>query len=1044
MTGISDVARSARFVKRSFSDLILICLLRCIAVLPIPQSWLELAVLYWSPTNGNDVTCIGSMPKPLLGYFQEGSVASQLHEDKFLREDKLPSEDNISRGKESHQWGLLLPVCCRTSSEQESSYRLLADFVDSLDHTVGGIEERSQLHIIIGIDQYDLLYDRDDTRQRIEQLFRSISIDKVSFVILRSHYRGKLCKIWDHLAGVAIEKGCELFVLLGDDIRFQSSNWKMEIEAQFKCISECRGLPFGIGCVAFRDTAFKVFPTFPVIHRVHMEVFGSLFPIEFVNQHGDPYLFEIYRRWGASEFSSTATLENTIGGAGTARYSKHNIHWRGDVLTRALVTLADYLARTGVKKVTPFRCLNVVVPSFRCDVSMLRAVTELQATVYTNASVHFMIVVDNPASPHLAAVRALEDWSPNHLVRIYENATNLGASLSRNTGMASSFGDHTVLLDDDVIPDPGLLDAYLGAISRHPEAKVLVGLTKLPRPQTLIQRALIASQMTFFFDVAARMKNPPWGITANLCVEGRTNNEIWFSDKYPKTGGGEDVDYCLRVKDMQAPHARNAAIVSVPEAKVQHPFWDNVSKQVVGWARGDVLCLSELPQHAFYTLPNWIEFIVVGVLLSILCAPHLYNPQPDDIKLWSYWMCKTAVLVIMAEITLNSFVAFPHTSKTTAGIVTRITVSMLASLPAMMQDMVRLQSKIRQGKFHQICFQFDWLDGQREHVSASVFGARFKFFVFLILSGMAATVTGWVMVLYSCVLLGAGILWCQGQDFSPDVEVDHVIQRLPPLPIDFKGSPGAPFVILAWQRTGSNLLCGKLHNHFQVVMHNEIFNDAKIWTYQNEDIKSDPTWTWDVGSRDADPVAFMDDLYHREPLKKKLTWRAVGFKLFPDHWRSENEEALQQLLADKRVKKIILRRDNYLDVYASKLRADKTGHYIRKPLDNVSLHIDLASFEKFVAHYDACYAYYDRLVQGQEVCRVSYDELVGREGEGQEREAAQTMARVLTFLGVDNTVLPEPLDVTVKQSRRPLKDGVLNYHEVNQAFAAHPLVSKWL
>jgi hypothetical protein len=50
--------------------------------------------------------------------------------------------------------------------------------------------------------------------------------------------------------------------------------------------------------------------------------------------------------------------------------------------------------------------------------------------------------------------------------------------------MASSFGNYVVLLDDDVISDPSILDAYLGSILRHPKAKLFVGLTRLPPPVT--------------------------------------------------------------------------------------------------------------------------------------------------------------------------------------------------------------------------------------------------------------------------------------------------------------------------------------------------------------------------------------------------------------------------------------------------------------------------------------------------------------------------------------------------------------------------------
>jgi hypothetical protein len=93
-----------------------------------------------------------------------------------------------------------------------------------------------------------------------------------------------------------------------------------------------------------------------------------------------------------------------------------------------------------------------------------------------------------------------------------------------------------------------------------------------------VEHAVVASRMTFFFGIAQKMKHPPWGVTANLCVRGRADDPVWFGKGYPKSGGGEDVDYCLRVKDIE--RGRISAIVSVPEARAEHPFWRNISRQV--------------------------------------------------------------------------------------------------------------------------------------------------------------------------------------------------------------------------------------------------------------------------------------------------------------------------------------------------------------------------------------------------------------------------------------------------------------------------------
>ena len=177
-------------------------------------------------------------------------------------------------------------------------------------------------------------------------------------------------------------------------------------------------------------------------------------------------------------------------------------------MSTAVATLLSHFDREATV------CLNVVVPTFRCNVEVLRSITSLR-TSDLNTSVHFLLVVDNPEAMkqlNLAqAVFALQDYTPNHLVRVTCNSVNLGASASRNAGIACSCGDWIVLFDDDLIPDAHILDAYLGAIKRNPRAHILVGQTELPAPQTLMQHALMASQMTFFYDVSKRMKHPPWG-----------------------------------------------------------------------------------------------------------------------------------------------------------------------------------------------------------------------------------------------------------------------------------------------------------------------------------------------------------------------------------------------------------------------------------------------------------------------------------------------------------------------------------------------------
>lgn len=85
-----------------------------------------------------------------------------------------------------------------------------------------------------------------------------------------------------------------------------------------------------------KDLSFPGFPTFPVLHRWHMQAFGSLLPHQFANQGGDPYLYELYSQFNAADFSPSSRMENTIGGDGDARYEKHQINWRTHILNMNL------------------------------------------------------------------------------------------------------------------------------------------------------------------------------------------------------------------------------------------------------------------------------------------------------------------------------------------------------------------------------------------------------------------------------------------------------------------------------------------------------------------------------------------------------------------------------------------------------------------------------------------------------------------------------------------------------------------------------------
>jgi hypothetical protein len=151
---------------------------------------------------------------------------------------------------------------------------------------------------------------------------------------------------------------------------------------------------------------------------------------------------------------------------------------------------------------------------------------------------------------------------------------------------------------------------------RHPKSIVFVGSTHLPPPNNLLTHAIVASDIPGEYTIAERVADPPWGVTANLCVRGRTSR-LRFDLRYPKSGGGEDLDYCAKA-------ARHGRIVAVPAAKAHHPWWNNGDAgaifHILGWADGEVLCVGAeaLRAHIYLTFPNGVECANLALAVVIL------------------------------------------------------------------------------------------------------------------------------------------------------------------------------------------------------------------------------------------------------------------------------------------------------------------------------------------------------------------------------------------------------------------------------------------
>ncbi|CAM9858632.1 unnamed protein product [Scytosiphon promiscuus] len=595
----------------------------------------------------------------------------------------------------------------------------------SLFQTTTEAERSRKMKLLIGIDAGDVVLDAEEGEGALAQVFR----DKLDFEIVRipaiptpkqldgnlvaaaddtsGHGRaapsafaaacsspatepreGQVCRVWRELAQEALKQGAEYTMLVGDDVRLRSPGWMSTIQREFEemraDVFERRGVsedapPVGFGVVSFTDERSPGFPGFPVLHRTHHEIFPDIFPAKFVNQDADPWIFEVYNRFGAARVSPTAILDNTLGGcdgdaansslaaaAAQPRYRKVAVDWKAELLRDGVQRVRAWLE---ARRCSPGRIvvLDVLVPTVRLDdLSILRKICSLEVPPYMRTV--FIVIVDDPA---IAASRVksiaeeLQKAAGNSTVRVRQNKENIGAGPSRNRALDESCADWGLFLDDDVQPKEDILAEYGrliietekqeeandsscngnnsrsntgGAFFGYDGSKAqsprhaftssinddtntngtpccgFIGITKFPRVATALHRAVTLSDVTFMYGISGEMSAPAWGVTANLLVRfswsaGRRSSTR-FGNQFPKTGGGEDVDFCLR-------HAKDAGgtFVSAKSAVVIHPWWPGgrfkTYRRFLRWSFGDGQLIRLHPRFSYRSVPNVAEMMLL-------------------------------------------------------------------------------------------------------------------------------------------------------------------------------------------------------------------------------------------------------------------------------------------------------------------------------------------------------------------------------------------------------------------------------------------------
>ncbi|MDQ2719288.1 MAG: glycosyltransferase [Bacteroidota bacterium] len=255
--------------------------------------------------------------------------------------------------------------------------------------------------------------------------------------------------------------------------------------------------------------------------------------------------------------------------------------------------------------------IDVIIPSFRAEEKYLIPILSLSRP--ENAEVKFYIIIDNPAI-HLSA--SIQSMADNENIFIIINEKNIGAAETRNKGIAAGDGDWILFLDDDVVVKNDLLLVYANAVGQYPNEIGFIGLINFPAAATSFTKAVKASGSMDIFGIASRKKSFAWAATANFFIKRIAIGNIKFSPAYPKSGGGEDVDFFLKVRKKN--HHQN--FKTLPQAAVEHPWWKNEEADFTRpfrYGTGNSNLGKMNPEYTYYDFLNTPETLFISLVLTI-------------------------------------------------------------------------------------------------------------------------------------------------------------------------------------------------------------------------------------------------------------------------------------------------------------------------------------------------------------------------------------------------------------------------------------------
>jgi hypothetical protein len=201
-----------------------------------------------------------------------------------------------------------------------------------------------------------------------------------------------------------------------------------------------------------------------------------------------------------------------------------------------------------------------------------------------------------------------------------------------------------------------------------------------------------------------------WAATANVAFK---NTDVKFDCRFPKTGGGEDIDFCLRTSP--------GGLICVPKAAAYHPLWNHGRPSFLRfamWSVGDGALISMYRRYTYRAPPTAAEltwtllFLQAFVLGSRLCCFSSPTAVQRSLTLPFLLMAMAVVAAEMLMDLARNMLFQERLKRHPCNIwCLRAYASVYATVTKFLSDTGRIAGHLHRGQPHLVCTRFDWFCG---------------------------------------------------------------------------------------------------------------------------------------------------------------------------------------------------------------------------------------------------------------------------------------------------------------------------------------------